>query len=378
MSDELIPVLWLCGPPGVGKTTVGREIYSQLIRSGVAVGYVDIDQLGICYPEPASDPGRHRMKARNLGAVAGSFRAAGARCVVVSGVVDAVCGIPVELIPRAAVTLCRLRADHDELKQRLVARRAPVEQVAAVLREADDLDAGAVADFCVNTTGLSVVEVAGQVRHRTNGWPMLTVPSRSSAWEVPAEHVAGTGDGPILWVCGATGVGKSAVGFTVYQKALRGGVSAAYIDLDQIGFCSTAPADHRVRARNLAAMWQTYRAVGARALVVVGPVQDEATVAMYTDALPGATVMLCRLHAGRNQLTRRIMLRGQGVGWPQPGDPLNGRPVPHLRRIIDQAVVDAEALERASVGLRIDTDNRTIQEAADLIVAQSGWPHQAE
>jgi uncharacterized protein YhfF len=30
---------------------------------------VDIDQLGMCYPEPASDPGRHRMKARNLGAV---------------------------------------------------------------------------------------------------------------------------------------------------------------------------------------------------------------------------------------------------------------------------------------------------------------------
>jgi hypothetical protein len=36
-------------------------------------GHVDIDQLSICYPEPASDPGRHRMKARNLHAVIASF-----------------------------------------------------------------------------------------------------------------------------------------------------------------------------------------------------------------------------------------------------------------------------------------------------------------
>lgn len=60
MSEAAIPVLWLCGPVGVGKTTVGWEIYSQMIASGVEAAYLDIDQLGICYPEPASDPGRHR------------------------------------------------------------------------------------------------------------------------------------------------------------------------------------------------------------------------------------------------------------------------------------------------------------------------------
>ena len=85
-----IPGLWLCGPPGVGKTSVGWEIYSELVRSGIQTGYVDIDQLGMCYPELATDPGRHRMKTRNLGAVVAVYRAAEARCVVVSGVIDAV------------------------------------------------------------------------------------------------------------------------------------------------------------------------------------------------------------------------------------------------------------------------------------------------
>jgi adenylylsulfate kinase-like enzyme len=65
----LIPVLWVCGPPGVGKTAVGWEIFSQLTQAGIEAGYADADQLGMCYPEPASDPGRYRIQARNLAAV---------------------------------------------------------------------------------------------------------------------------------------------------------------------------------------------------------------------------------------------------------------------------------------------------------------------
>jgi adenylylsulfate kinase-like enzyme len=78
VSEDTIPVLWLCGPPGVGKSTVGWAIYSQLVQSGLQTAYVDIDQLGICYPAPAADPGRYRMKARNLGGVVANFRAEGA------------------------------------------------------------------------------------------------------------------------------------------------------------------------------------------------------------------------------------------------------------------------------------------------------------
>ena len=85
MSSGLIPALWICGPAGVGKTTVGWAIYAKLAQAGNAVGYVDIDQLGNFYPDPAADPGRYRMQAENLGAVVAAFRVAGARRVIVSG-----------------------------------------------------------------------------------------------------------------------------------------------------------------------------------------------------------------------------------------------------------------------------------------------------
>ncbi|MCW3814365.1 AAA family ATPase [Micromonospora sp. DR5-3] len=381
-TGEVVPVLWLCGPPGVGKTAVGWEIYTELIRSGVRTGYVDVDQLGMCYPEPAGDPGRHRMKARNLNAVIAGYRAAGARCVVVSGVVDARPGVHRDELTQVALTVCRLRADEEQLAQRFVGRQGHDGGLAQALREAVQLDAGAVAEVCVDTTGLTVADVARRVRDRLNGWPVLSDPQRPLSAAEPVDgHPVGDGAGAgvdrggrVLWLCGATGVGKSTIGFQVYLKVLGAGLTAAYIDLDQIGFCGPVPAGHRLKARNLAALWRTYRDAGAQALVMVGPAEDEATLGGYGDALPASTVTVCRLHAGRDTLTSRIMLRGQGRGsWPQPGDPLVGKPAAHLLSVADQAAHEAEALERAAIGHRIDTDGRTIAELTDMVVARTGW-----
>ncbi|MER5183990.1 AAA family ATPase [Streptomyces sp. NPDC002896] len=393
MRGAALPVLWLCGPPGVGKTTVAWEMYSHLMQAGIETAVVDIDQLGICYPEPAADPGRHRMQARNLDAVAAAFRAAGARCLIVSGVVDTARGVHVGEIPRAAVTVCRLRADRDELRQRFTSRGEPAELVDHVLREADVLDASTFADACVDTSGLSVNEVAWLVRERTRGWPTPTQGCSADADEPTAAAAVTTPDrsqasaqtvpmaaGPVLWLCGATGVGKSTVGFEVYQRVLRAGVTAAYIDLDQLGFCHPVPHDdpgnHRVKSRNVAAVWGTYRAAGAQCLIMTGPVENEVAVKAYADALPAAELTLCRLHAEREQLTKRIKLRGRGGGsWAQPGDPLRGQSVTRLLQIADQAVASDAALEDAGIGdLRIDTDAHTVEQVADALVAQVALP----
>jgi adenylylsulfate kinase-like enzyme len=81
----VLPLLWLCGPPGAGKSAAGWALYAELSRSGARVGFADIDQLGVCLPAPPDDPERYRLKERNLSAVAGNFRAAGCDAVIVSG-----------------------------------------------------------------------------------------------------------------------------------------------------------------------------------------------------------------------------------------------------------------------------------------------------
>lgn len=375
VSGAVIPVLWLCGPPGVGKTTVGWEIYSQLTLAGIAAGYVDIDQLGICHPDPPADPDRHRVKARNLGAVVAGFRAAGARCVVVSGVVDPDRGVPVDLIPDVALTVCRLRVDRDELRERFVGRGAMLDQLAAVLREADTLDRSDFADVCVDTSGLPVAEVVRQVRAQA-GPAYSDRPSRNAPTWPPRDAAPG----PILWLCGTTGVGKSSVGWQVYQRAQQAGRRAAFVDLDQVGFLRPPPADdpanHRLKAHNLAAIWQAYHDEGVECLVVVGQVDDSEAVKIYTEALPEAALTLCRLHAGRDQLLQRVMARGQGDGPNIPGDQLKGQPEAALHRAAAAASARADALEHAAIGdLRIDTDGRTLDDLAAAITTQApGWP----
>jgi hypothetical protein len=98
----------------------------------------------------------------------------------------------------------------------------------------------------------------------------------------------------------------------------------------------------------------------------------QAAAKAYADALPRAAITLCRLHAGADELTRRIMLRGHGGSWPQPGDPLAGQPTAYLLRVAASAIAEAEAPEHAVAGaLHVDTDGLTVEETADLIAART-------
>ncbi|WP_460916334.1 DEAD/DEAH box helicase family protein [Plantactinospora veratri] len=337
-----LPVLWLYGPPAVGKSTVAWELFTRLSRQ-IPTAYVDLDQLGMCYgaptpdnwaPEPASDPGRHRRQTRNLNLLAANVRSAGARCLVASGVVDAVRGIDVDLLPEAALTARRLRGEPSELRQRLAGRaRAGDEAVDGVLAYAAALDRNHPTDLCVDTTGRSVTEVAKLVLAGTGGWPALTGPRTATTGPYPS-YPAGPGE--ILWLCGATAVGKSTVGWQVYTTLRSAGRHAAFVDLGQLGFYRPAgpptPRNHRLRAGNLAAVWQTFRATGLRRLVVVGPADDAEAVRTYREALPSVRITLCRLHAGRDSIAERVVLRGRGQGPLIAGDDLRGSRRPGCAR----------------------------------------------
>ncbi len=395
VRDEPVPVLWLTGPPGVGKTTVAWEHYSRLARSGTPVGYVDLDQLGICYPELPADPGRHRMQASNLAAVATAFRAAGAHGVVVSGVIDPVRGVPTDLLPQVALTECRLRAERDTLTRRLLGRRGTHMDVSEVLAEADILDGLDRDQMCLDTTGESAAAVARTLQERIGTW--TSPPGRPwTGTAAPEPEVSGAGPheegpgpqasvpdgdgGPVLWLCGATAVGKSTVGFALYQRTVFGqGIPAAYVDLEQLGFLSPAPpgdpANRQVKARVLAALRRTFRAAGAEHLIVVGPVGSAAEVEVHARALSGSPRTVCLLQAGPETLADRVLSRGEGGSWPEPGDPLVGLPEAQLRDVARRAQAEAAALEKAPPGdLHVFTDGVDRDEIVEMIVERTGWP----
>src|SRR5262249_42284953 len=152
----------------------------------------------------------------------------------------------------------------------------------------------------IDTTGLDVAGVVALVRKRIRAWPSGAAPVE------PPRTSPGEPTGPILWIYGATAVGKSTVGWQVYQGIRRAGGRAAYIDLAQLGFHQPAPIDdlanHRLKASNLAAVWRNYHAAGAQCLVVVGPVDSARSAQLYRESLPGTTFTLCWLRASREAI----------------------------------------------------------------------------
>jgi hypothetical protein len=117
-------ILWLCGPPAVGKSTVGWQVYRQVRRAGVNAAFVDLDQVGFRRPVPAGDPGNHRLKAANLDAVWRAFRASGSGCLIAVGPVDRSEDVVTyrAALPAATITLCRLHASRHVLADRIARR----------------------------------------------------------------------------------------------------------------------------------------------------------------------------------------------------------------------------------------------------------------
>jgi len=190
VASARVPFLWLCGPTGVGKSSVGYAIFQQVYRSGIKAAYVDLDQVGLCYPSPVDDVHNHRVKAQNLGVVWPIYRAAGARCLITVG------GVPsrdivmtyADKVPDTDLTLCRLRAKPECLTERVYRRglgRGPVgpgppatksrqllaRTAAAAIREARELDAADFADLCVDTDEYNVRQLARHIRELAGGWP---------------------------------------------------------------------------------------------------------------------------------------------------------------------------------------------------------------
>jgi adenylylsulfate kinase-like enzyme len=372
----MIPLLWLCGPPGVGKTAVAWDVYQRLQRAGRAPAYVDVDQLGMCDPARASDRSRHGLQARNIGALRASYSVAGARCLIVSGVVDPRRGRDAESVGRGEILVCRLRADPVALVERLGARLGSVADAHSLAHEADVLDESRFTEWCIDTTHRAVARVADDVIAELGEWPGDAGDPRRRRESLQRAD-AESGSGRVLWLCGPTGVGKSTVGFHVFLDALNSGVAAAYVDVDQLAFFGTGSADHVLRARNVAGVWRNFRAAGADALVAVGSIATRSDALTYERSLRNASFTWCRLDAGEAELTARVLTRRAGGSWAQPGDPLRGRTADELRDVVTRSLADAHRLEAHGCGVRIEVDGLSAAETADRIRARTGWlvPH---
>jgi len=169
------PVLWLNGPSGVGKTTVGREIVAALGRSGTPSALIDTDMLGLVRPSNPADPEHHRLKAAHLGALWPVYRAAGARCLVLAGEFEdaAYPKLYADRIPDATVTVCRLRLDETDHRSRILERNGKsVAWADRLVADGAQFERTDFADIVVDTGGLDPAASASRILAAAGGWPL--------------------------------------------------------------------------------------------------------------------------------------------------------------------------------------------------------------
>lgn len=167
MRDQ---TLFLNGTVGVGKSTTADAISALLIERGVPHGIIDLDALRAGWPAPAGDPFNTALQFANLRPVAANHRAAGARVLILPGVIedaaevqryrDATGGLPltvVRLTVDARLGETRLRARHRDDPAGRDWHLHRFGELDAVL------DAARIPGPVVDTSGLTPREIAVRV-----------------------------------------------------------------------------------------------------------------------------------------------------------------------------------------------------------------------
>ena len=319
------------------------EVYAHELSSE-ARGYFDVDQVGMCYPEPEGDPGRYALKARAAVALVRRFANAGARTVVVSGVVDeeSLTRI-VEAVDPVQVTFCRVRVNTDELRRRLERRYGP-DDVARALTAAQEWDrygtTHAVVDTGEGDPGLAARRVVEAVRRAAPSVPSAT--RQASLTSGPA----------------SPGVGRAV--------------------LQQLGFLADlpdhAPSRHRVVAGAVADLWRQYRSVGARDLVLTGRVEHPDDVHVYRDALGATPLLVCRLQADAQRLRERVLARTRGGGPALAGAALVGLSTGEAETVRQRALAQQSRLQKVELSdFVLDTAGQSPGMSTQLLAAE--WGH---
>lgn len=367
-------VLRLAGVPGVGKSAVAWALSRELAGERTPVGYVDIDQLGMCYPAPPGDVERWTLKEDALARVATQFRREGVERLIVSGVAAADAPPPAGIASTFSVWL---DADEGTRRERLHPRGWTSERVEAVLAAGTREASAAHPDWLrLDTSDHALRETVSTVRERWE--PTLAVEHGACSTTREAEEWVGAGVGSprVVWITGPRCAGASRIGWEVVDGLWREGHRAGFIDIAQLGFVwrtdDSAQRDEATALRNASAMHGVFAGAGAQTLIAVSPF--EVSPGAVRDAFPSAELSFFRLDADDDARRARASRRAAGDGGPVlAGDDLNGAD----QRTIDAIVQNGARQRRTPVRVDehlLDTTGREVAELAAVMRRISGLP----
>jgi len=143
VSQPAVPILLICGPAGVGKSTLGWEISAQLRSAGVAHAVLDSDELNRVWPLSSAD--QEQLCRANLAAFWANAGSLGVRRLVLVGVfldLDADRGWLAAAVPGAELIRIVLDASDEQLEARVRRREIGSDAEAQLARTLTTARAG--------------------------------------------------------------------------------------------------------------------------------------------------------------------------------------------------------------------------------------------
>ena len=168
---------------------------------------------------------------------------------------------------------------------------------------------------------------------------------------------------PVMLITGPVGVGKTTVASEVSELLERADVAHGFVDIDALRWCYPAQPEDRFRTKlamkNLTTVWANFHEFGARSLILSDVIESRNELERYRAAIPGADILVIRLHASLNTLAERVKQRelGAALEWPL-------QRAPELALLMEQNKVE---------DILVDTDNKTVTEIAREILTRSEW-----
>ncbi len=313
-------ILWLFGPPGVGKSVTSWELLNLLSDGDEPTSYVDIDQLGMADPESGDEGEAHRHKAWALAAVSRVHAQRGATTLVVSGVLDP---DQMEFYRRALagfdLALVRLAVDEVALRRRMDSRGHYAEDWSGVLADARRNEAAGHSLPVVRTDRDSPSDVARRVLDAVRTPPFVAFARADQPTPTTAIDV-----GRAVLITGSRVIGKSTVGWLAFRMARQRKIPTAFVDLCQLGFHGRAggPTDHALQAATTGALWRVFRARGNQLLLLNGTTDDPAQAQMYAEQLDGTPMtsirLTCRPVRADSKSSRPVSWRDGTARGPRP------------------------------------------------------------
>ncbi len=361
----VLPVVWIFGASGVGKSTAGYRVLLDLGDAGVEAALVDADQLRLARNLAVSET---ELISSGLASLEREFRATGAQILIVSGIADDATHLSALLagLPDSRVLTVHLDVEAGTLRERILRRGSLLGETEENVEAAARLDRQ-WADLRIDTTGRSPEQIAAVITAKV----LDVLGSSVESIDAPsAAHVV-TPPEKVILISGPGGVGVSTVGYSAYAQIAATGRPAAYLDAHQLGFLGRDPRSDELvplRVANVRAVAAILTRSGARTVIITG---DPITIRLLDKAWNDVTRTVAWLDASPEALAERITERARGNGPGIPGDHRAGLTGASLKSSINQAITENIRRKEMPDGtVTIDTTRMSASQVAATIATQ--------